>query len=130
VEELIGLLVKQVSVNESQAKGGAGLLFKLAKDKLAAGDFSKVASAVGGVDDLIKAAPKAGGASKLLGGLAAAVGGDKLGSLGQLASLAGGFKSLNLSGDTVSKFIPVVLGFVQSRGGSAVKDILASVLKV
>ncbi|HNR94675.1 MAG TPA: DUF2780 domain-containing protein [Kiritimatiellia bacterium] len=130
MEELIGLLVKQVNVNESQAKGGAGLLFKLAKDKLASGDFSKIASAVGGVDELIKSAPKAGGASKLLGSLASAAGGDKLGGLGQLASLAGGLKSLNLSGDTLSRFIPVILGFVQGRGGSAVKDILASVLKV
>lgn len=130
MEELIGLLVKQLNVNEGQAKGGAGLLFRFAKEKLAAGDFSKVASAIGGVDEIIKAAPRAGGASKLLGGLAAAVGGEKLGNLGQLASLAGGFKSLNLNGDAISRFIPVVLGFVQSKGGDAVKDILARVLKV
>ena len=32
MEELIGQLVSKLGVQEGQAKGGAGLLFKLAKD--------------------------------------------------------------------------------------------------
>ncbi|MBN1270552.1 MAG: DUF2780 domain-containing protein [Kiritimatiellae bacterium] len=33
MNELIGQLVKQLGVQEAQAKGGAGLLFKLAQSK-------------------------------------------------------------------------------------------------
>jgi hypothetical protein len=46
--DLISTLTQNLGVSESQATGGAGLLFKLAKDKLPAGDFAKVASAVPG----------------------------------------------------------------------------------
>ena len=44
--ELIDQLTKSLGVSENQAQGGAGLLFKLAKDKLGAGDFSKISAAV------------------------------------------------------------------------------------
>ena len=48
--ELTDILTKSLGVSQNQAQGGAGLLFKLAKDKLGAGDSSKVASAVPGVE--------------------------------------------------------------------------------
>ena len=32
MQELIGALVKQLGINEQQAAGGAGLLFKFAKE--------------------------------------------------------------------------------------------------
>ncbi len=56
MNELVEMLVKNLGVQQSQAQGGAGLLFKLAQDKLG-GDFSKVASALPGVQDLINQAP-------------------------------------------------------------------------
>jgi uncharacterized protein YidB (DUF937 family) len=76
MNELITQLVSQLGVQEGQAKGGAGLLLKLAQSKLG-GDFSKVSAAVPGLQDLIKSAPEAGGAGKLLGSLAGALGGEK-----------------------------------------------------
>ena len=56
MNELIAQLVGQLGINESQAGGGAGLLFKLAKEKLG-GDFSKVTGALPGVAELIQKAP-------------------------------------------------------------------------
>jgi len=56
MNELIARLVGQLGINESQAGGGAGLLFKLAKEKLG-GDFSKVTGALPGVAELIQKAP-------------------------------------------------------------------------
>jgi hypothetical protein len=86
------------------------LLFKLAKEKLGGGDFGKVAAAVPGIDSLIGAAPTGG----ILGGL---------------ASLAGGFSKLGLDAGMIGKFVPIILSFVQSKGGDAVKGILEKVLK-
>ena len=61
MNELIQQLVSQLGVNPDQAKGGAGLLFKMVQSKLG-GDFSKVAQAMPEVTGLIKAAPAEGGA--------------------------------------------------------------------
>lgn len=128
MNELIELLVKQLGVNSEQAKGGAGLLFKMAQGKLG-GDFSKIAQALPAVTDLIKAAPAEGGASKLLGGLASAIGGGKAGGLANLAALAGGFSQLKLDPGMVGKFVPVVLSFLQGKVGKDVAGLVAGVLK-
>ena len=126
--ELLQLLTSQLGVSEEQAKGGAGLLFKMAAEKLGSDDFSEVAKAVPGVEDLISSAPEAGGVSAALGGFASSLGGGAE-QLGNLASLASGFKNLNLDSDMVGKFIPIVVSFVQSKGGDTVKSILEKVLK-
>ena len=127
MEELIGQLVSKLGVQEGQAKGGAGLLFKLAKDKLG-GDFSKVAAAVPGVNDMMSAAPQAGGAAKLVGGLLGAMGGKAQGLAG-LASLAGGFSQLKLDSRMVTKFVPIILEFVKGKGGAEVVGLLSKVLQ-
>jgi len=126
--ELIDQLTKGLGVTEAQAKGGAGLLFKQAKQKLGGADFSKVSAAVPGVDDLISAAPAGGGAPGGLGKLFPIFGGNK-GGLGSLASLAGGFSKLGLDSSMIGKFVPIILNFVKSKGGDGVKGILEKALK-
>jgi hypothetical protein len=137
--ELIQQLVSSLGVNEEQAKGGAGLLFNLAKDKLGAGDFQQLTDKIPGVSDLLGAAPApsaaastGGGMMGGLGGVAASLGagglGDKMEGLGNLANLASGFSQLGLSSDMVGKFVPVVLSFVQNQGGDGVKGLLEKVL--
>ena len=120
--ELTDILTKSLGVSQNQAQGGAGLLFKLAKDKLGAGDSSKVASAVPGVDGLVKAAPTGNGG--ILGGL-----GKMLGGGGGLAGMAGGFSKLGMDSSMVGKFVPIILQFVQSQGGDGAKSLLEGVLK-
>ncbi len=126
--ELIKLLVDQLGVSDEQASGGAGLIFKLVKDKLGAGDFGQIKNAVPEVDGLIDSAPEAKGLGGMLGGLASSLGGGA-GKLGGLASLAGGFKNLNLDAGMIQKFVPTILSFVQSKGGDSVKGLLENVLK-
>ncbi len=126
--ELIGLLTKNLGVQENQAKGGAGLIFQMAKQKLGGEDFSTVSQAVPGMDDLLGAAPKSGGLGGALGGFASRLGGDAA-KLGALGSLAGGFSKLGLDSGMISKFVPIILSFVQSKGGSTVKGLLEKVLR-
>lgn len=126
--DLVQMLTSQLGVTGEQAQGGSGLLFKMAKEKLSNDEFSQVAGAVPGVENLMSSAPETGGVSGALGGMVSSLGGG-MGQLGDLASLAGGFKSLNLDAGMVGKFVPVVMSFVQSTGGDAVKGILEKVLK-
>ncbi|MCG7853648.1 MAG: DUF2780 domain-containing protein [Methanosarcinaceae archaeon] len=126
--ELLQLLTSQLGITEEQAKGGSGLLFKMVKEELGSGEFRQVANAIPGIEDLISSAPESGDLSSALGGLASSLGGGA-GQLGNLASLAGGFKNLNLDSGMVNKFIPIILSFVQAKGGGTVKSILENVLK-
>ena len=82
--ELLQMLTSQLNVSEEQASGGAGLLFKLAQDKLSSGEFSQIASAIPGINDLISSAPESGGLASAIGGLASSFGGGA-GQLGDLA---------------------------------------------
>ncbi len=137
--ELIQQLISSLGVNEDQAKGGAGLLFNLAKEKLEAGDFQQLADKIPGVSDLLGATPApsttaTAGSSVMetLGEVASSLGagglGEKMEGLGNLASLASGFSQLGLSSDMIGKFAPIVLSFVQNQGGDGLKGLLEKVL--
>jgi hypothetical protein len=120
--ELVGQLTKALSITPTQASGGAGALFGLAKSRLSPADFSKVAASVPGIDGLIKSAPALSGTKSLPG-----VSG--LGGLGGLASLSGSFQKLGLSPKMAAQFVPLLTKFVESKGGSGVASILAGALK-
>lgn len=126
--ELIQQLTQNLGIEEEQAKGGAGLIFQMAQQKLGDGEFSQVASAIPGVSDLLGAAPQPGaGLAGAIGGLAGAFGGG--GNVANLAALAGGFTQLGINPGMVGKFVPIILSFAQNQGGDQVKNILAGVLK-
>ena len=127
--ELIQQLTQGLGVDESQAKGGAGLIFKMAQEKLGDGDFAQLSGAVPGVSNLIGEAPAAGGGiAGAMSGLAGAMGGGG-GQIANMAALAGGFGQLGLNPGMATKFVPIILSFVQNQGGDQVKNILAGVLK-
>lgn len=126
--ELIQQLTQVLNIKEEQAEGGAGLIFKMAQEKLGDGEFARVANAVPGITSLIGAAPQGGaGLAGAIGGLAGAMGGG--GQMANIAALAGGFSQLGLNPGMATKFVPIILSFVQNQGGDGVKNILANVLK-
>ena len=131
--ELVQQLVSNLGVGEDQAKGGAGLILKLAQDKLGGGEFAKVASAIPGSDVLLGSAPteeSGGGMMGALGGMAAGMmGGNQAGGLASLMSLAGGFSKLGMDGNMVTKFFPIILSFVQQKGGADIAGILSKALQ-
>jgi hypothetical protein len=120
--ELVGQLAKEMGSTPAQAEGAAGALFGVAKSRLSADDFSKVASAVPGMDGLLKAAPPASSnpLSQVTG---------TSGSIGGLATAASAFSKLGLSPDMVSKAVPILTQFVTKSGGAGVGSLLAGVLK-
>lgn len=123
--ELIQQLVAGAGVSEQQAEGGAGLLLGLLKDKLASDDFSQVAQATPGLEGLIDSAPS-GGLGGMLGGVVSSLGGSELGNL---AALAGGFSKLDLDAGMIGKFVPILLSFLQSKGGDGLASMVGKVLQ-
>lgn len=121
---LIGQLTKGLSVTPTQARGGAGALFALAKSRLTTEEFSKVSSAVPGMSSLLKAAPAVGGGSEL-----SSLEGELPGDMGRLAEVAGAFHKLGMSPGMASKFVPVMTNYVKSRGGLSAASLLEKALK-
>lgn len=126
--ELVKQLVENLDVGEDQAKGGAGLIFQLAKEKLGDGDFARITQHVPEMASMLEAAPEDTGIAGALGGLASSLGGGQVEALGNMAQLAGGFSKLGLDESAATRFIPIILSFLESKGGGGIKDLLAKVL--
>jgi hypothetical protein len=124
--ELVGQLVNELGITPRQAEGAAGTLFGVAKDKLKAEDFAKVAAAVPNMDALLKAAPAPDAKSAALGMLGGTGG---AGSVGTTAAAATTMSKLGLKAETIVKVAPVLVKAVQAKGGAEVGTILAGALK-
>ena len=122
---LINLLSSQLGVTKTQAEGGAGSIFQLAKQKLSVEDFSSIAKAVPGIEQMMGAAPKVEGSSSTLGGISSMMGSNKLAGM---AGLESSFEKLGLSGDMVGKFTPIILDYVKNKGGEHAMNLLKGVL--
>ncbi|HJS22139.1 MAG TPA: DUF2780 domain-containing protein [Steroidobacteraceae bacterium] len=123
MKELITRLSQQLKIDERQARGGAAVLFKAAKDKLGSAEFNKMLGSVTGVDTLIKGAPQSGGG--LLGGLASLAGGNAA----LVATIVSGFSKLNLSTDDAQKFVPIVLDYLRGQVGPETVNKLEKTLR-
>jgi hypothetical protein len=127
VMKLIPLLTQGLGVNESQAKGGAGVIFDYVKQKVSAEDFAQVAKALPGVDSLVDLAPKASDLSGQIGGLSPTLGG-KSDLTGGMAGVAERFGKLGLDAGMVDKYVKIILDFTQSEAGSTVTNIIKGAL--
>ncbi len=131
--DLVKMLTSQLGVTQSQATGGAGALFDMAKGALSETDYGQVTGAIPGIGDLITAAPaiseSTSDVSGKIGGLAGGLGSitKAVDSANKFAAINDQFKQLGLDADMVSKFIPVLLSFANSAGGESVMNILKSV---
>lgn len=160
--DLVQELVGKLGISADQAKGGVGLLLDTARSQLGESDYADLKSAVPNAEDMLAAAPNMAsgntGAAGMLGGLGGMLGGSSsgggglggalggmlgdavegtqlggmLGNLGQFSGLLDGFKDLKMDGDTLQRFIPIVMSFLQgndSEGGGSggIADILGKV---
>jgi len=133
--ELVGLLTDQLGVTENQATGGAGALFKTAKDNLSESDYGKVAEALPGIGTLIQSAPKVSdstaGLSKKMGGVTEGLGSLTKAAEGvnKLTAVTNQFSQLGLDQDMVSQFIPIILNYANTKGGETVMNLLKGAWK-
>jgi hypothetical protein len=118
---LVQTLASQLNVTDAQAAGGAGAIFNYAKSALPTNEYAKVESAVPESAELVKQAPAVDSTTSAAGSALGKAGGTA-------AGLGSSFQKLGLSGDMVGKFVPVVVDYVDKKGGSEVGGILKKVL--
>jgi hypothetical protein len=121
---LIGQLVDLLGVTQPQAEGGAGAIFKQAKNNMSDGDYSQLLKGVPGIDSLVKAAPESGG----LAGKATSMLGGSSGSMKGLSALTDSFAKLGLAPDMVNKYADVIMDYVQSESGQQTMTLLKNAL--
>ncbi len=110
--ELVKTLLNEVpGITSTQAQGAAGALFGVAKARLSADDFAKVAGAVRNMDGLLQAAVPYG-----------------TGTVPDAAAAAGLMWRLGLKPDQVALLTPALVKFVEAKGGSGVGALLAGAL--
>lgn len=122
--KLIGSLTDLLGVTNEQAEGGAGAIFREAKNNMNTGDYSQLLDAIPGIDSLISAAPQVGG----LAGKASSLFGSSSDSIQGLAALTDSFAKLGLAPDMINQYTDIVLGFVQSEAGQQMMTMLKSAL--
>ena len=126
--DLSALLMNKLGVTQPQAEGGSGALFKLAKQKLSQQAFKRVAKTVPGIDALMQAAPESAKPKSGFGAITSLFG-KSSDSVGGMAGLAGSFNKLGLSSGMVGKFVPIILNYVESKGGTQVMNLLKGAWK-
>ena len=125
---LVQLLTKNLGVTETQASGGAGAIFTMAKQKMSANDFTSLAKAVSGINKMMADAPKAPTKTGLLGKTSSLLGSSGS-SVSAAASLANSFSQLGMKEGLVGAFTPIILNYVKEKGGQAVMNALQAALK-
>lgn len=119
--DLVNLLMKGADVNETQAKGGAGALFEMAKEKLSIEDFDKVSDVVPNMSGLLAAVPSLSPKKSMLGAAAIKLSGN--------ARVLAVFKKLGISESKVALFTPILVNYIENKGGKELGGILAGALK-
>ena len=112
-------LSSKLSLKPEQAIGAAGSIFALAKSKLSAADFGKIAAGIPEMDSLLKAVPAAGGDAL------SAVMASQSGTMRLMSQ----FKTLGISPETAAKVIPEALSFVKSKQGDEVMNLLSKAIQ-
>ena len=115
--EIIDLLTNKLTVTEDQAKGGAGLILKRAKDNLGAEEFGKISAAAPDLELLIRDLPATdstvvGEVEKMF-----SIFGRKMGNLGSAAGVRAGFLKLSLNAGMIERFETIIQSYVQSKAG-------------
>jgi uncharacterized protein VcgC/VcgE DUF2780 len=106
-------LGKSLGMSKDQVKGGLGSVLTLAQEKLAKGDFDKLAGVIPGASKYLDQAKKLGAVT---------------GPLNNLAGLTGALGKLGIDQQTVSKFLPAVTDLVSKVGGPEIGNLLKGVL--
>jgi uncharacterized protein (DUF2267 family) len=116
VAEIISELAAKAGISPDQAEKGLGAVLALLKDKLPAGIFNQVQSAVPNANSMMAAAQSSQEASG--GGILEAVtkaAGKLFGGGGAAADLANKLTHLGFSAEQLQQFIPRVIEFIKSK---------------
>ena len=120
-DDLVKLLTTDLDITKDQAKGGAGALFNYAKEGLSEKEFDQVSDVVPDMPGYLDAIPALGGKSTGMLGKATQ-------TLVGMPAVTAAFEKLGLSPDMVGLMTPLLVNYVDKKGGDAVSGMLQKAL--
>lgn len=114
--DLIGMLTKEMGITNKQAEGGAGSLFNMAKETMPKKDFSSLTDVIPDMSGLLGAVPGMGKASGL---------GKMASSLTGMPAVVSAFGKLGLKESHVKLMTPLLVNYVEDKGGKAMSKMFA-----
>src|SRR5699024_5690313 len=107
---LPGLLQSQLGLGQDQVAGGLGSMLGLASEKLSANEYDKLAGMIPGADQYLDTAKSLGALSE---------------PLKNMSDLKNALGSLGMSPGEISRFVPMVTGYLGKSGGADMQSLLA-----
>ncbi|WP_169307119.1 DUF2780 domain-containing protein [Ferrimonas sediminicola] len=128
MEDLVGQLVSQLGVTQTQAQGGVGALLASAQPHLASETQAQLAQVIPAMETLMGQGGRLLAESEEANGTAGLLGTVMGQSGGALMGLSDAFASLGLSPQMVASFSRILLDYVNQQGGQALRQQLESAL--
>ncbi|NMH65060.1 DUF2780 domain-containing protein [Shewanella salipaludis] len=120
--ELVGSVMSQLGLSQSQSEGGLGSLLSLAQSSLGAEDFGQLSASIPDAEGLLAAAPATDSDAGMSGLL------SKAGSLGSAfqgsAMVYDAFEKLGISKELVAPMTEILKSYLQTNGAEGSADLL------
>lgn len=120
--DLVGNVMSQLGLNQTQAEGGLGSLLGLAQSSLGTTDYSALAASIPNADSLLAAAPTLDSASGVSGLLSKA--GNLGSSLQSSAMVFDAFEKLGISKDLAMPMINIAKSYLEANGTEGTSELL------
>lgn len=120
--ELVGSVMSQLGLSQSQAEGGLGSLLSLAQSNLGGNDFSQLTSSIPNADSLLAAVPSMSSDSGMSGLLSKA--GDLGSSLQGTAMVYDAFEKLGISKEYIMPMVDIAKNYLEQSGSEGTVDLL------
>ncbi|MCL1112141.1 DUF2780 domain-containing protein [Shewanella basaltis] len=120
--ELVGSVMSQLGLSQTQAEGGLGSLLSLAQTNLGDNDFSQLTSSIPNTDSLLAAVPSLSSNSGVSGLLSKA--GDLGSSLQGSAMVYDAFEKLGISKEYIVPMVDIAKNYLEQSGNEGTVDLL------
>ncbi|MFQ6372037.1 DUF2780 domain-containing protein [Shewanella sp. YIC-542] len=120
--DLVGSVMSQLNLSQTQAEGGLGSLLNLAKTNLQPGQFSHIADSIPNVGNLLSAAPSAGSDSGLGNLLSKA--GNLSDTLQGSAMVYDAFNKLGISKELIAPMAEILKNYLSQSADNNTASLL------
>ncbi|AZG75022.1 DUF2780 domain-containing protein [Shewanella livingstonensis] len=119
---LVGDVMSQLGLTQTQAQGGLGSLLSLAQTNLGENDFSQLSDSIPNADGLLAAVPALTSDNGMSGLLSQA---GNLGSALQGSAMVyDAFEALGISKEYIAPMVDIAKNYLQQSGGEGTVDLL------
>jgi len=128
MNDLITLISEKLSLSPADTQKALGLVSGFLKNQLASGDYSKLLSALPGLEALTLTPNPATANTGLMGFASSALSALGVTKAAGLTQLASSLSAANVDISKASELLPLISGYLESKGQGQLVDVLKKAL--